>query len=58
METIEALRKFGLSEKEAKVYLSLLGSGKVLASEIAKKTNIHRQLVYDLLERLIEFDKK
>jgi len=55
MGTIEALRKFGLSEKEAKVYLSLLGLGEALASEVAAKTNIARQLVYDLFERLIEF---
>lgn len=54
MESLEALRKFGLSEKEAKVYLSLLGLGEALASEISKKTNIARQLVYDLLNRLIE----
>jgi len=54
METIEALRKFGLAEKEAKVYLSLLGLGEALASEVAAKTNIARQLVYDLFERLIE----
>ncbi len=54
MEIIEALRKFGLAEKEAKVYLSLLGLGEALASEIAAKTNIPRQLIYDLFERLIE----
>lgn len=54
MELIEALRKFGLAEKEAKVYLSLLGVGEALASEIGAKTNIARQLVYDLFERLIK----
>lgn len=54
MEIIEALRKFGLAEKEAKVYLSLLGLGEALASEVAAKTNIPRQLIYDLFERLIE----
>jgi len=55
METLEALRKFGLAEKEARTYLSLLGLGGALASEVAKKTNIPRQLVYDIFERLIEF---
>ncbi len=54
METLEALRKFGLAEKEAKVYLCLLGMGEALASEAAAKTNIARQLIYDLFERLIE----
>lgn len=53
METISALRKFGLSEKEAKVYLCLLGLGEALASEVGAKTNIPRQLIYDLFERLI-----
>lgn len=54
METLETLRKFGLAEKEAKVYLSLLGLDEALASEVAAKTNIARQLIYDLFERLIE----
>jgi len=54
MEIIKALRDFGLSEKEAKVYISLLGLNKALASEVAAKTNIARQLVYDLFKRLIE----
>ena len=53
MEIIDALRKFGLAEKEAEVYLSLLGLGEALASEVATKTNIPRQLIYDLFERLI-----
>lgn len=54
METIEALRKFGLAEKEAKVYITLLGLGEALASEVAAKTNIPRQLIYDIFKRLIE----
>lgn len=54
METLEALKKFGLAEKEAKVYLCVLGLGEALASEVAAKTSIARQLVYDLFERLIE----
>lgn len=54
MTPIEALKEFGLSEKEAKVYLCLLGLGEALASEIAKKTEIARQLIYDIFERLIE----
>ncbi len=51
---IEELKKFGLSEKEAKVYLASLELGEATASDIAIKSNLPRTLVYDLLERLIE----
>ncbi len=54
MEIINALEKFGLAEKEAKVYLACLELGNPLASEISIKSNVPRTLVYDLLERLIE----
>ena len=52
-EIINALTKFGLSEKEAKVYLMCLRLGEATAYEIAIKTKLPRTLVYDLLERLI-----
>ena len=55
MEIIEALKEFGLAEKEAKVYLCVLGLGEALASEISSKTNIPRQLIYDLIKRLMEY---
>jgi len=48
------LTKFGLSEKEAKVYLACLELGDSTASEIALKSNLPRTLIYDLLERLID----
>ena len=51
---IEELKKFGLSEKEAKVYLASLELGESTASDIAVKSSLSRTLVYDLLERLIE----
>lgn len=44
----------GLTEKEAEVYLSLVGLGSSSATEIIRKTGFHRAVVYDLLERLIE----
>ncbi len=49
-----ALRKFGLSEKEAKVYLSCLELGDSVASNIALQSDLPRTLVYDILERLID----
>lgn len=55
MEQIQAqLQEFGLSNTEAKIYLSLLGLGKSQAGNITKKSNVNRTNVYDALERLIE----
>jgi len=54
MELIESLKKFGLAEKEAKVYLACLELGDSLASDISLKSNLPRTLVYDILERLID----
>ena len=48
------LEEFGLSNKEAKVYLALLELGKSKAGEITKKSAVNRTNVYDALERLIE----
>ena len=53
MEIITHLKKFGLSEKESKVYLSCLELGETTANDIAKKSNLPRTLIYDILERLI-----
>jgi len=52
-DIIALLRKFGLSEKEAGAYLSLLELGEAGANDIALKGNLPRTLTYDLLERLI-----
>lgn len=54
MKIIHSLKKFGLSEKEGKVYLSCLELGETTASDIAIKSNLPRTLVYDILERLID----
>lgn len=51
---IESLEKFGLTEKESKVYLASLELGDSTASDISIKSNLPRTLVYDILERLIE----
>ena len=53
MEQIKKiLSKLGLSKREIQVYLTGLGMGPSLASEISKKTKIGRSLVYHLLELL------
>jgi HTH-type transcriptional regulator, sugar sensing transcriptional regulator len=51
---IEQLKKSGLSETEAKVYLALLDLGPSLAGKISRRTGLHRRTVYDTTERLIK----
>lgn len=48
------LKKLGLTENETKVYLSLIELGSTNAGKIIKKTKLHRNIVYDNLEKLIE----
>lgn len=52
---IEKLERFGLSNKEAKIYLSLLESGGSPVSDIAKKAGINRSTAYVLLESLSRY---
>lgn len=47
------LRELGFSDPEIKVYLSLLESGTISGSHLAKKTKMYRPYVYDTLEKLI-----
>ena len=54
MEFIKDLVKYGLSEKEAKVYLSLLMLGSSTVNGIAEKANLVRTTTYDLLKMLRE----
>ncbi|MBI2673656.1 hypothetical protein HYX19_05315 [Candidatus Woesearchaeota archaeon] len=53
METKE-LERLGLTENESKVYLALLQLGSINADPIIKKTGLHRNIVYDNLNRLID----
>lgn len=48
------LENFGLTPTEEKVYLALLRLGVSPATDIIKKTQLHRTTVYDVLDRLIE----
>lgn len=48
----QELKLLGLNELDVKVYLALLELGESLASDIAKKSNIPRTSIYDILERL------
>ncbi len=49
----EELKKLGLTENESKVYLALLELGSTNAGKIIKRTNLHRNIVYDNLNKLI-----
>jgi len=48
----EELKLLGLNDVDIKVYLALLKLGESLASEVAKKAEIPRASIYDVLERL------
>ena len=48
------LEKLGLNRNEAKVYLGLLKKGQATASELVKAIGVHRNIVYDNLEKLID----
>ncbi|MCD4666903.1 ArsR family transcriptional regulator [archaeon] len=54
MEYLEELQKYGLSEKEAKVYLALLKKGPSTVNDIAEKADLVRTTTYDVLKKLKE----
>lgn len=51
---INELQKLGLSKYESQIYLALLKLGESSAKPIIEETNLHRQVVYDALDKLIE----
>ena len=51
---IHRLEDIGLSPNEATVYLALLEIGQTPAGGIIKKTGLHRSIVYETLDKLIE----
>ncbi|MBR9699690.1 hypothetical protein GOV09_04500 [Candidatus Woesearchaeota archaeon] len=50
----EILKELGLTNNEIEVYLTLLKSGSVTVNIVAEKSGLHRQAVYDALDRLLE----
>lgn len=50
----EILRDMGFSEREAKVYISLLSLGETTVGPIASKTRIQHSKIYQTLEKLID----
>lgn len=51
---IDELKNSGLTETESKVYEALLEFGPSQAGFISRKTGLHRRVVYDVSERLIQ----
>ena len=52
--SLPRLEEIGLSRNEAAVYTALLGLGETKTGAIVKKTGMHRVLIYDALDALIE----
>ncbi len=53
MSTTETLKKIGLSEKEAKLYLTLLKQERMKPTDLAKAIRVSRPLVYSLAKGLL-----
>jgi len=51
---VKLLEKTGFTDKEARVYLALLELGQADVSDIAKKAELKRSIVYVLLEGLVK----
>jgi len=52
--TESVLEKIGLTQNEAKVYLTLLKFGQLKAGRISKEASINRTSAYDAIKRLLE----
>ena len=50
----EKLEEIGLAANEAKVYVELLMLGSSKASDVVKSLGVHRNIVYDNLDKLID----
>jgi sugar-specific transcriptional regulator TrmB len=51
---INTLKQIGFNEKQAKIYLASLELGETTIKEIAKKAEIKRTTIYDLLDEMLE----
>lgn len=54
MNVQEALKQYGLNEKEASIYLAALELGRARGQEIAKKAELPRSTGYSILEQLVQ----
>lgn len=49
------LQRIGLSSNQVKVYLALLKLGSTKATALIEQTKLHRNIVYENLEKLVDF---
>jgi len=54
MNLLTVVKKLGLQEKEARVYLACIELGSSVVSEIARRARINRVTTYDVLEKLMK----
>jgi HTH-type transcriptional regulator, sugar sensing transcriptional regulator len=54
MDTKEALRQYGLNEKEASIYLAALELGRARGQDIARNANLPRSTAYSILDNLVQ----
>ena len=54
MEITEDLKTLGLNQKEASIFLASLELGPATISDIARRSNIKRTTVYNLIEPLLQ----
>lgn len=52
---VSTLRQVGMEEKQAKIYLACLELGETTIKEMAKKAEIKRTSVYDMIDEMINF---
>lgn len=53
-EIYDVLQDVGFSINEAKVYVALIAKNPISGYEVAKRSNITRTMVYDILNRLVQ----
>lgn len=53
MDPLESLKRFGLNDTEAKIYLALIKAKESTAVQLAKQTEVHRRTIYDNLNILL-----
>ncbi len=53
-EIIDELKKYGISKREAEVYIALLQKKELTAPEVAKITSVTRTKCYEILQNLVK----
>lgn len=53
MDIYELFKEIGFSINEAKVYTALIGKNPINGYEVAKRANVTRTMVYDILNRMV-----